>query len=245
MSDQNKEVQVEKEAPQSIDGAKSATPNSPWRRLLAKKWAFPAIYMVAAAIILTLMVVYQNSGKPTVMEDSIGLGLETAGENGRVDNPDSEPVGAQVENMKWPVSNFSEMDITMPFFDSEAAADVKQEAMIEYNDTFTPHIGIDFARPDKEEFEVLAALSGQVTTIETNPVAGQIVEITHSNGMVTVYQSLGEVQVTKGQEVQQGEVIGKAGRNELEKHLGNHVHFEVRQGQDGPAINPNELITEE
>lgn len=245
MNEQNKEVQVEKEAPQSLEGARSATPNSPWRRLLAKKWAFPAIYMVAAAIILTLMLVYQNSGKPTVMEDSIGIGLETPGETDQEGNPDSQPVGAQVEAMQWPVSNFDEMEVTMPFFDSEASAEVKQEAMIEYNDTFTPHIGIDFARPDQESFEVLAALSGQVTAVEVNPVAGQIVEITHSNGMVTIYQSLGEVEVTQGQEVQKGEVIGTAGRNELEQHLGNHVHFEVRQGQDGPAINPNELITQE
>ncbi|MGN7381473.1 Stage II sporulation protein Q [Chlamydia abortus] len=243
MSEQNKEIQTEKEAPQSKEGAQTATPYSPWRRLLAKKWAFPALYMVAAAIILTLMLVYQNSGKqPPLTDESIGLGLEQ-GENAT--DPDAQPVAANVENMQWPVKDYNEMDVTMPFFDSKASSDVKQEAMVEYGDTFTPHIGVDLARPDKESFEVLAALSGKVTAVERNPVVGNLVEITHSNGLVTVYQSLDEIKVAKDVEVKKGDVIGTAGRNELEKHLGNHLHFEVRQGQDGAALNPSELIAEQ
>ncbi|GIP35569.1 M23 family metallopeptidase [Paenibacillus sp. J2TS4] len=246
MSDQNKEIQTEKEAPQSKEGAQTATPYSPWRRLLAKKWAFPALYMVAAAIILTLMLVYQNTGKqPPLTDENIGLGLELGEKATDGDDPDAQPVAANIENMQWPVKDFNEMDVTMPFFDSKASNDVKQEAMIEYGDTFTPHIGVDLARPDNEPFEVLAALSGKVTAVEKNPVVGYLVEITHSNALVTVYQSLDEVKVAKDVEVKKGDVIGTAGRNELEKHLGNHLHFEVRQGQDGAAINPTELIPEE
>ncbi len=57
MSDQNKGFQKE-EAPKTAQGAQSTT--STWKRLLAKKWVFPATYMAAAAIILTLMWVYQE-----------------------------------------------------------------------------------------------------------------------------------------------------------------------------------------
>jgi stage II sporulation protein Q len=89
---------------------------------------------------------------------------------------------------------------------------------------------------------VVAALSGKVTAVDQNPVVGNLVEITHSNGLVTVYQSLSDVIVAKNADVKKGDVIAKAGRNELEKQEGIHLHFEVRQGADGPALNPETLL---
>ena len=46
------------------------------------------------------------------------------------------------------------------------------------------------------------------------------------------------LKLLKDAEVKQGDIIAKAGRNELEKEDGVHLHFEVRQGIDGPAMNP-------
>ncbi|MNI75675.1 Stage II sporulation protein Q [compost metagenome] len=89
---------------------------------------------------------------------------------------------------------------------------------------------------------MLAVASGKVTAVEKNPVVGNLVEITHSNGLVSVYQSLSEVTVTKDADVKKGDVIAKAGRNELEKEQGVHLHFELRQGQGGPAVNPEQYL---
>lgn len=41
--------------------------------MLAKKWVFPATYVAAAAIILTLMWVYQDTGTKTVSQDDLGI----------------------------------------------------------------------------------------------------------------------------------------------------------------------------
>ena len=48
--------------------------------------------------------------------------------------------------------------------------------------------------------------------------------------MVFTYQSLSEVLVKNGDEIKNGEVIGKAGKNIYNKELGNHLHIVVTKG---------------
>lgn len=242
MSDQNqdKELQVQESAPQSNEGAVKP---SRWKRMMAKKWVFPATYMAAAAIILTLMWVYTDSGSKNLSETELGLDLsKTQSVTDSTSKPDALAVNAQAETMRWPVKDRNEVEEVLQYFDSNASSEVRQAAMIEYGDTLTPHVGIDFARNDDQPFEVVAALSGKVTRVDNDPVVGKLVEITHADGTVTIYQSLADVKVAKGVDVKQGDVIATAGRSELEKELGTHVHFEVRQ--NGAPVNPDTLIAD-
>ncbi|MNC43758.1 Stage II sporulation protein Q [compost metagenome] len=155
---------------------------------------------------------------------------------------DAVPVAAPVETMQWPVKERGEVEQIMSFYEDKAADNIKQAALVEYGDTFTPHLGLDLARQDDKDFDVLAALSGKVSLVEKNPLVGYQVEITHPNGLVTVYQSLSSVNVQKGADVKKGDVIAKAGRNELEKDHGTHLHFEVRQGASGASVNPEQFL---
>ncbi|MGG1519802.1 M23 family metallopeptidase [Paenibacillus oryzisoli] len=242
MNDQNKGFQKE-EAPKTVQGAQSST--SAWKRLLAKKWVFPATYVAAAAIILTLMWVYQDAGTKTVSQED--LGIKVSSEDVGTDNPiapkdGAVAVNAQAETMQWPVKDRSLVEVGVPFYDTNATNEVKQAAMIQYGDQLTPHTAIDLKAKDGAAFDVLAALSGKVTAVENNPVVGNLVEITHSNGLISVYQSLADVKVTKGAEVKKGDVIAKAGRNDFEKEDGVHLHFEVRQVSDNAAVNPETLL---
>jgi stage II sporulation protein Q len=245
MSD-NKEKSTRQEAPKTIEGAIPAeststrvreVQNSGWKRWMGKKWVFPATYMAAAAIILALMWVIQDSGK-TDVQDQIGLdqlGLEQLTEN----LPDAVPVGALTESLQWPV-NRDEVKVNRPFYDSTASNADKQEAIIVQGNKFMPNMGVSLAREDDQSFDVLAAMSGKVTRSEHVPSVGNLVEITHDEGLVTIYYSLADVSVVKGDLVELGDVIARAGRNELEKELGVHLHFEVLKG--GDPVNPESAI---
>jgi stage II sporulation protein Q len=240
MSDKNK--QVKQETSQPAEENKS-TKSFSWKRLLAKKWVYPAVYLAAAAIILSIMwATYQDSDN-VITENELGL-TTTAGENAAVDGsqggPDAMPVTGVQEKMIWPVKDRSEVDVIMPFYDESTSNEEKQAAMIQYGDTFMPNVGISLSREDDEPFEVIAAMSGTVTRSEQLPVVGYVVEITHENDLKTIYQSLANVQVKEGDEVRQGDVIGEAGRNEIGKDLGNHVHFEIHR--NGEPVNPEEFI---
>jgi len=217
--------------------------------MLSKKWVSPAAFMAAAAIIVTLMWVYQGSdNEATTSQNSEstavdGVSGESADANGNGTAEDTLEVIAGDEAMQWPVANRDELTVALPFYEAEATSEERQKAMLVSGTTFTPHMGLDFTKADNSAFDVVAAMSGEVTIAEQHPTNGYHVEITHPNGLVTIYQSLSELQVEKGDEVKQGTIIAKSGRSELEKDLGVHLHFEVRE--DGKPINPNLLLEEQ
>ncbi|AQS57178.1 M23 family metallopeptidase [Novibacillus thermophilus] len=204
-----------------------------WKRFFGKKWVFPGIYMLAAALILALMWWYQDS-RMSVDPNETGMSEEQQQDISLGQNDEAVQTGAEAEEMALPVGG--EVDITMNFYDENASQEEKEAALVEYGQSFNPHTGIDFAREDGESFDVLAALSGTVSSVDTHPLNGQEVRVQHTDGLETVYQSLEEVQVKEGDTVTQGDVIGTAGRSKVEKESGVHLHFEVHQ--DGEPVNP-------
>lgn len=237
MSDQKQGFDNKQGAPKSKPGAEQQ--GFSWKRLLAKKWVFPAVYVVAAAIIVTIVWGAYNKANDSANPASYDTISEQTGDSA---NESAITVGGKQESMKWPVKDRNEVEVVLPFYDVNASVEDRELATIEYGDTFIPNTGIGLARKDNQPFDVVAALSGKVTRIEKNPVVGNLVEIKHSNGLVTVYQSLQDIKVTQDAEVKQGQVIAKAGRNDLEKAQGVHLHFEIRQEATGQVLNPENYL---
>lgn len=239
MNEQNKN---QREDTPKYQGGSAPKPSS-WKSLLSKRWVYPAVYMAAAAIILTLVWVYQDTSQksftqnPTKVSDNVSQNTKVG-----VDPKDQDAVEviAKSESIAWPVAMAKEVDIVKPFYDPLGTTENHQEAMVQYNDTFEPNIGVDLARDDNKTFEVKAALSGKVTRVEAHPLLGTVVEVTHPNDMKTVYQSLTDAKVKLGDEVKQGTTLAMAGRSEMEKDLGNHLHFEVYEKDK--LVNPAEIF---
>ncbi|MCR2806771.1 M23 family metallopeptidase [Paenibacillus soyae] len=206
--------------------------------------------MAAAAIIVTLMWIYQGSdpAKETTGQIDSEVTQEDGSEevqggtNEGGNGEEAVEVIADASKMTWPVGNFEALQVETKFYDKNASEADKEAALIQVNNEISPHTGIDFVDPNGETFEVMAALEGVVSHVELHPTNGYIVEIDHGNGLVTVYQSLTDVQVEKGEEVGQGTVIAQAGRSDLEKDLGVHLHFETRL--NGDTVNPSNYIAE-
>lgn len=199
-----------------------------WKRLFAKKWIFPALYMAVAALIFSLVWWYQNSQDFSVTNPGTPLQEQT------------QSVEEQGEQMTVPLSKESGAEIKMGFYDDAGSEKSKEASLVKYANTYWPHSGIDFARKDGKTFDVVAAMSGKVIRVEENPVVGLMVEIEHKNGLVTVYQSLADIKVKKGDPIAQNDVIAQAGRNNFEKEAGIHLHFEVRKDQQ--AVNPDQYL---
>ncbi|CQR58656.1 M23 family metallopeptidase [Paenibacillus riograndensis] len=244
MNEQDKNKTNHDESLKNKQGDSGAKPSS-WNRMLSKRWVFPAVYTAAAAIILTLVWVYQDAGqkplKPdtaaVVSQEAAGTGTEAGSAK---DDPAALEVVASAESMVWPVASPADVEVVKPFYDEKGTEENHVAAMVQYNDTFVPNAGIDIAREDNQPFDVKAALSGEVTRVEDVPVFGKVVEITSTGNVKTVYQSLGDTKVKQGDEVKQGDMLATAGRSEIEKNLGNHVHFEVYE--DGKLVNPSDLL---
>ncbi|WP_058300327.1 M23 family metallopeptidase [Gorillibacterium timonense] len=236
---ENKELQ---EAPQTVEEQQTAKPAGAWKRLISKKWAYPAIYMAAAAIIFSLMWWYQGtvSDKLTGSDTTAGSAITEPDKAKPTSPDDAVPANATVEEMAWPVTDHTVLDVVSNYYDKNASAEEKAASMLQYGDQFIPQTGIALAREDNQTFDILATKSGKVTAVDKQPLVGQFVEITHPDGLVTVYQSLDNVKVAVGAEVKKGDLIAQAGRNELEKDEGIHLHFEVRQGES--TLNPMDVL---
>lgn len=221
---------------------------SAWKTFLGKKWAFPAIYIGTAAIILAFVMWYQSSLTNSVLPkdtltDTVTVTKPQPAAETPVAEEEAVPVGAEVGKIElaWPVAKGVTYETGMGFFDDALTKEEQQKALVTYNDTFYPHTGIDLVSTDGKAFDVAAALAGKVISVENDPIVGNTVEIEHKDKTVTVYQSLDKVLVKPGEEVAQGQMIATAGRNAFEKDAGIHLHFEVRV--DGNAVNPNEYLT--
>lgn len=242
MNEQDKNKTNHDESLKNNQGDSGAKPSS-WSRMLSKRWVFPAVYTAAAAIILTLVWVYQDAGLKPLNPDNAAVSSQngtSVNEAGTVNGEsDALEAVASAESLVWPVGNPSEVEVVKPYYDENGTEENHVAAMVQYNDKFIPNVGIDIAREDNKTFDVKAALSGEVTRVEDVAVLGKVIEITQGN-LKTVYQSLGETKVKQGDVVKQGDTLATAGRSEIEKNLGNHVHFEVYE--DGKVVNPTDLL---
>ena len=108
------------------------------------------------------------------------------------------------------------------------------------NDPFTGgrafHAGLDFAAPTGTT--VFSAGKGVVTFVGTRSGYGNVVEVTHDNGLVTRYAHLSGFLSEKGQTVNTGTPIAKVGSTG--RSTGPHLHFEVRKANT--AINPKAFL---
>lgn len=87
------------------------------------------------------------------------------------------------------------------------------------------HKGVDFAAPTGTP--IFAAADGLVTDAGwTDGGYGNIVELRHDDGSVTLYAHTNSVYVSKGQTVNKGQAIAEVGTTG--RSTGPHLHFEVQ-----------------
>lgn len=131
-----------------------------------------------------------------------------------------------------------EIKVLKDYYDYKADTSKQENSLIFYESTYLQNSGISFG--GKDNFDVTSILDGTVTSVKEDKLLGRIVEIKHENNMISVYQSLGAVNVKNGDVVKQGQVIGKSGTSNVEKELGQHLHFEFID--NGQIVNPNDYF---
>lgn len=100
------------------------------------------------------------------------------------------------------------------------------------------HTGLDLAAPMGTP--VLAAYSGTVTETNETSGRGKYIRLQHGTSMQTLYCHLSEIDVSEGDEVEAGDVIGLVGSTGMS--TGPHLHFEV--WIDGVRCNPVYILHE-
>jgi stage II sporulation protein Q len=206
--------------------------SSRFRRFMKKRWVFPAIYIASAAIILTGVLWYQASHN----NDAKKYTYNSSDIAGKKYNDPAVEVNKQMENFQMPVKSADQAVIQKKFYDFSGKKADQEAALVVYKNTYVPNTGIDIGMKDGKSFDVVAAMSGNVTKVQEDSLLGNVIEIDHGNGVVTQYESVKDMKVKVGDQIDQGQVIAQAGQSLFNEKAGTHVHFEIRK--DGVAVNP-------
>ena len=98
------------------------------------------------------------------------------------------------------------------------------------------HKGVDIGSPDGTP--VHAPADGHIVKAGPGTGYGREIEIDHGNGIITVYGHLSGYNVTVGEQVVKGQVIGYVGHSG--RTTGSHLHYEVQV--HGTAVNPHRYL---
>lgn len=98
------------------------------------------------------------------------------------------------------------------------------------------HTGLDIAAP--KGTKIKAAASGTVVFSGYSGGYGNVVKISHGNGIKTYYAHCSKLYVKEGEEVSAGDVIAAVGSTG--NSTGNHLHFEVVK--NGTSLNPQNSL---
>ena len=130
-----------------------------------------------------------------------------------------------------------EVSATIPYYNIDGTNDEQAAALIYYEGIYMQNTGVLYT--SNNQFDVVSILDGTVKNVKEDSLMGNIVEIEHTNNLTTVYQSLGEIKVSVGDKVSQGDVIATSGQNKITTDTSNALHFEVFY--KGEVFNPEEF----
>ena len=197
-----------------------------------KSFVVPAIYSVAIVISIFSMYLVKN----IFTKNMDGNKNEVKYVDNEITGVDTViPVISTSTHIIKPYTN-NDVKIVNNFYNYQADAESQQNSILYYENTYMQNSGVDYAMDS--EFDVVSILDGTVIKVEENDILGVIVEIRHTNDLISIYQSLKDVSVKVDDKVVQGQIIAKSGTSNINTSLTNHLHFELYH--KGMVVNPED-----
>ena len=125
--------------------------------------------------------------------------------------------------------------IVKDYYDYMGESNSQENALIYYENTYMQNSGVAYKHT--EVFDIVSILDGTVIEVTENEILGKTIKIRHENDLVSIYQSLSEINIKQDDYVLRGQVIGKSGTSPLYSNDSN-LHFEIYN--QGKNIDPEQ-----
>lgn len=198
-----------------------------------KPFVVPVLYSLTVVVfVFCLYMIQLIIGKVTFKEEN----QDTNYVDSEIIEPNNQLPVVTNETVIIRPYTASNVSIAKGFYDYKAEADKQKDAIIYYENTYMQNSGVDYK--SEEVFDVVSILDGTVIEVKEDAILGNVVQIKHTNDIISVYQGLSEVDVKKEDKILAGQIIGKSGQSNINKDIGNHLHFELYY--QGQIVNPEE-----
>lgn len=201
-----------------------------------KNLVVPGMYALSLIFFVASMYFVQKMLSGTLLKDKNLLYEETNFVDDEIiENNNYMPVVGVSETIIKPF-NDNNVKVSRGFYNYMGEEISQQNSIIYYENTYIQNSGVDYYSSDT--FDVISILEGTVIDVKKDNVMGNIIEVRHTNELISVYQSLSEVNVSIDDKVVQGQIIGKSGKSNLNVESENNLHFELYYM--GEIVNPED-----
>ena len=205
------------------------------KSMMKRPWFWPVVYSSIAVMIVAVILSYNALYES--QQDKLAQSEAPANQQELI-----LPTSTKLEVLKYPFKEelFNEAAIVQDYYDVTADEATRENALLVFKQVYKTSTGVSIAI-NSEPFEVVAAMSGEVTNVKMDVFTGNQITISHPNGMETRYNSIADISVKEGDQVAQGDIIGKSQENEWNPSAGVHLHFEVLE--NGVLVNPRKFLS--
>ena len=199
-----------------------------------KPFVLPTLYSLAVVIFILCMFLVQS-----ILNNSLLEANELKDDIEYVDGDITDDIDKDIPVVATKIIIIkpyidSSVKVVKNYYDYLSSSEEQEKSIVYYENTYMQNSGIDLSSGNV--FDVVSILDGEVISVKEDELLGKIVEIRHENELISVYQSLSEINVKENDKVLANQVIGKSGESNVNKDLGNHLHFELYH--HGKVVNP-------
>lgn len=194
-----------------------------------KKWVVPTTFVIALISLIGITASISQSIFKRMNIDNNSYVLRDIADG-------ALPVVSEIKKESVKPYLDEDVQVHIGYYDINSKQEEQEKSLILYEDTYMPNTGILYGCEKK--FEVVSIFEGEVISVKKDDVFGNIVEIKHTNNIVSKYSSLSEVTVAEGDTVNAGEVIGNSGNNKVVSVSQNMLLFELLY--NGTNVNPEQ-----
>ncbi len=202
------------------------------KKLKLKSWVVPALYAISLSVIFVSVIFI---GRAVTLDYEAGPSVNYVPKD-FIDDDTTSVVEITNETVNHPYL-LEGVTVAKDYYDRKGSEESQLKSLIYYKNTYMENTGVLYT--NVEAFDVVSVLDGSVTSITKDEILGNVVEVTHSTELITIYHCLRDVSVKVGDAIKQNDVIGKSGKVNIDKGYENALLFEVNY--KGQILNPNEF----
>lgn len=193
----------------------------------------PSVYVLSIVFFAICLYFAGNIFKKSISLKNANKDTEYV-DNEIIEKYDYVPVINVKETIIKPFTS-SDVSVSRGFYDYTGEEETQENSIIFYENTYMQNSGIDYSSDNV--FDVVSILPGEVIDLKADNIVGTTITIRHTNDLISVYQSLGDVNVKVDDKVVQGQIIAKSGKSNLNTIKENNLHFELYY--KGEIVNPD------